>query len=154
MRLALALAALATGPLGACQPPATIVQSDCGPSPPPSEPPHSALHLATDLDTAYARHGLARFVFRVRSAGPTHQGIRVNTPRIVLQDTLSTHLPPLGSFGDSTGVAVVDSVRVGYTSARVQGLGYITYTVPLVVRPGYSDTIGVALAEARLCLAH
>jgi hypothetical protein len=41
-----------------------------------------------------------------------------------------------------------------YTTAQIRGIGYITHTFPIAVRGGYTDTIAVTLAEARLCLYH
>jgi hypothetical protein len=60
-------------------------------------------------------------------------------------------LPPLGSFSDSTGSTVIE-VPLGYTAARVESITYASVTIPLVVRPGYRDTISAALARTVVCI--
>jgi hypothetical protein len=126
-------------------------ERSCSDPPVPGEVSHAETRRASHIDSASAHRGLAELVFRVRAAVPTDHGDRISAAAVVMQDTLSPHLPPLGAVVDSTGVAVI-SVPVGYTAARVQRIGYATYTLPVAVRPGRSDTIIVALARTRVCL--
>ena len=151
MPLTRVIASFVAGPLMACHPPPATEPGPCTESPTAGEASHSEMRLATHQDSATALRGIAPLVFRIRPAVPTNRQARIAHPAVVLQDTLTPHLAPLGSVGDSSGFAVVH-VPVGYTSARVQRIGYATYTVPLTVRPGYSDTIIVALARNRVCI--
>jgi hypothetical protein len=121
---------------------------ECEHPPTPPVPPHADIRLGAHVDSSRARRGLAQLVFRARSAGPVFQGIPLQNFTVVLRDTLTAHVPPIGRYGDSTGTALIPSVPVGYTSARVQRIGYVSHTLPLTVRPGYTDTILVALPEA------
>jgi hypothetical protein len=93
-------------------------------------------------------------VFRVRSAGPTNPGKVLTTPFVLLRDSLAADRTQRRSIGDSTGLAVVDSVPLSYTTAQILALGYVSRKFSIAVRPGYTDTIDVTLAEDRLCLAH
>ena len=157
MRFACATTVLATGVLLACSARAGSQGEgthivDCGPPPTPTEPPHSDIRLGSYVDSTAATRGVAELVFRVRSAGPAFHGTPLQGFSVLLRDTLTLDAPPLHGIGDSSGIAVVRSVPVGYTSAHVQRIGYFSYTVPLAVRPGYTDEISVALAEA--CVYH
>ena len=153
MRLARAVSVLAMGPFLACVSPGRPGVRPCSGPSIPAVPPYSEIHLGNVVDTADARRGLAQLVFHVRSAGPTEPGRVVTAYTVVMQGFLTGQLPPLDGVGDSSGIAVVSSVPLGYTSAQVQRIGYDSYTAPLMVRPGHSDTIRVALAEATSCLA-
>ena len=145
---------LTVGLFLACRSATTTGAGDCGEAPLPSVPPHQTVSRGHIIDTGFARSDLARLVFRVRSAGPTEPGKILTTPFVALRDSLAADRAQLGRIGDSTGLAVVDSVPLRYTAAQVRRIGYVTRTFPIAVRGGYTDTIDVTLAEARLCLYH
>jgi hypothetical protein len=104
------------------------------------------------LDSSYAHRGLGRLVFYVRSTYGTDLGNVVNTYSVVLGDSAIKELPSLGALGDSIGVAVVKAVPLGYTFATVRRIGYYSHTVPVLVRPGYTDTVFVALPSHPVCV--
>jgi hypothetical protein len=153
MRLLRGVTLLAVGVLFACRSAPTTRPRDCGGPLTPSVPPHHTLRHGS-VDTAYVRSGLARLVFRVRSAGPTEPGRSIASPTVLLRDSLAGDRTPLGRIGNSTGVAILDSVPLRYTTARVFALGYVSRTFPVALRSGYTDTIDVLLGEDRICLYH
>lgn len=151
-QLVRALVVLAIGPAFACRSVSTTAEPECGKPTAPSIPSHHTIRQGAVIDTAYARSGIARLVFRVRSAGPDPGKPLATTPLVYLQDSLADNRVQLRRIGDSAGVAVLDSVSPRYSSARVLSIAYVSHTFPIAVRRGYTDTIDVALAEARLCL--
>jgi len=154
MRLAPAIVVVVVGLIGGCRSSATSRGRECGEPLTPSQPPHSEIRHGHVIDSAYARQDLARLVFRVRSAGPTAPGSAIAAPAVLLRDSLGDYRTQLARIGDAKGVTIVDSVPLRYRSARVQRLGYAGLSFPLGVRSGYTDTIDVTLAEARICLYH
>jgi hypothetical protein len=157
MRLASAVAVLATGPLIACGAPRATPSSSCGPSFPaiPPDYPIKGRHeirLGSVLDTSYASRSVARLVFHVRSTDGVDLGHVVRAYTVVLGDSVIKDLPPLGAVGDSTGVALLKAVPVAYTFAHVRRIGYRNHTVPLAVRPGYTDSVFVALPSGPVCI--
>ena len=156
MRRTLAVAVLVTGALFACGTPRATQTDSCGTHfipPPPPKPEIPATHetrFGTVLDTAYARRGVARLVFHVHSALNRDEVVALYA--VIMRDSVIKDLPPLGSVADSTGVAVLKAVPVAYSSAHVRRIGYLSYTLPLVVRPGYTDTIIVALPRTPVCI--
>ena len=147
---AVSLLSLAAG--FACRSARAVDSPDCGPPDAPSVPPQHTIRHGQSLDTAYARAGLARFVFHVRSAGPSHLDRPLSSPVVYLYDSLGTTRVHPTQRGDSTGIVRLDSVASRHMTARVLGLGYVSRTFSVIARAGYSDTIHVRLAEARLCL--
>ena len=150
MRIARAIACLASAMFGGCRPGPGMSALGCSEPPIPGESSHHEARLATQPDSAAALRGVAPLVFRIGPTIPSPSGQRLY-PRVRMTDTLTPHLAPLGRFGDSTGVVLVP-VPLGYTSAIVDALGYATQRVPLRVRPGYGDTILVSLARSRVCI--
>ncbi|HJR66292.1 MAG TPA: hypothetical protein VJ802_07660 [Gemmatimonadaceae bacterium] len=104
------------------------------------------------LDTAYVRRSLGRLIFHVRGEWSINPGAVIDGYIVALGDSAVTDLPPLGSIGDSAGIAVMDAVPIAYTLAQVRRIGYRAYTVPVVVRPGYTDSIIVDLASTPVCI--
>ena len=152
MRVTRAVGILVAAPLLTCGPSAAKGGRACSDPPAPNEISHHEFRLASTVDTAYARRGVAPLVFRIRAAWPPNAGKPISA-RIALHDTLTPHLPPLGSSSHSAESTVIE-VPLGYTAVRVESIVYANHTVPLVVRPGYPDTITVALARTVVCLAH
>jgi hypothetical protein len=157
MRLASAVAVLVTGPLVACAT-TPAAPNRCDPTfllrTMPAHTPsakHEIRHGRV-LDTAYARRSLGRLIFHVRREWSINPASVVDSYIVALGDSAATELPPLGSVGDSAGIAVVDAVPIAYTLAHVRRIGYRGYTVPLVVRPGYTDSIIVHLASTPVCI--
>ena len=159
MRLASAVTIFATGLLLACGAPRATYSSSCGISARPAAiPPEYRIkgfhniRLGDVLDSSYAHRGVGRFVFYVRSTYGTDLGNVVDAYSVVLGDSATNDLPPLRALGDSIGVAVVKVVPMAYTFAIVRRIGYYSHTVPVLVRPGYTDTVFVALPSHPICL--
>ena len=157
MRLTSAVAVLLTGPLVACATP-RAAPNRCDPAfllrTMPTHAPsakHEIRHGRV-LDTAYVRRSLGRLIFHVRGEWSINPGAVIDGYIVALGDSAVTDLPPLGSIGDSAGIAVMDAVPIAYTLAQVRRIGYRAYTVPVVVRPGYTDSIIVDLASTPVCI--
>jgi hypothetical protein len=114
-------------------------------------PGRHEFRLGDVLDTSYAHRSVGRLVFQTR---PTYAltGKIINGYTVVLGDSSIKDLPPLGAVGDSAGVALLKAVPVAYTFAHVRRIGYRNHTVPLVIRPGYTDTVIVTLTNTPLCV--
>ena len=131
----------------------------CRELPPPPGRAARELRPADSLDQTAARHHLAGLVFHVRSGAHAepNQPLRSASVAVyqVARDSLTPAQQPIvGGFTDSSGYFAADSLPAGRVAIRIRGLGYIGQQFHVDLRSGYMDTLDVALAPTRLCLAH
>jgi hypothetical protein len=157
MRRARGVAVLATTAIVACSPPRAPYNGGCDiprlmAIPAEYEVPgRHEFRLGNVLDTSYAHRSVGQLVFQVSSTYALI-GTTINAYTVVLGDSSIKDLPALGAVGDSAGVAMLKAVPVAYTFAQVRRIGYRNHTVPLVIRPGYTDTVIVTLTNTPLCV--